>query len=144
LEHPGESCEIAIRIWPTSRVVNVAQCFEQLALMDPHAEAMRAHFTSPSRNDPEDGTSEHVTESTFEPGGDFHGRLVAGVSSANHSRVDGTVVGVAAGIGRCASLVASTSCSTGDAAARVAERLAWLVEGVARTVAVRSVEERVN
>ncbi|HEY5958782.1 MAG TPA: hypothetical protein VIV60_19610 [Polyangiaceae bacterium] len=141
LEHDGEDCQLAVRIWPTARITTVQQCRDELRLIAPLPPAAQI-LEPPTADAPQSGV---IAREAFEPGSDFHGWLVAATAnSPSSARIRGDVVGVAAGIGRCVAVVAETSSEAAGGEQRVAERLAWLVEGVAKSITVLSVARRID
>jgi hypothetical protein len=85
-----------------------------------------------------------VVSDRFEPGGGFRGSMRANVRLASGGVTTGTVVAVAVGVGRCLVLAADTRADGEDAERRVTDRLAWLVEGVAKSLVVRNAEQRIS
>jgi hypothetical protein len=144
LEHPRDNSQIIVRLWLTARLVTVDRCASELALIEPEA-ALARQTPMPSASDTEVSDLGEVVVEKFEPGGDFHGSVRAFVHAGDGVETTaGTVVAIAAGVGRCLALVASTSVVGANAEQQIADRLAWLVEGVTKSLSLRTVEGRVS
>ena len=86
-----------------------------------------------------------VARDRFEPGADFHGAIRAAVhSNSAGSETAGYVLAVAASLGRCLALLGTTTVAGAEGEAELAERLAWMVEGVTKSLRIHSVESRVD
>jgi hypothetical protein len=146
LQHPLDKSTIVVRLWSASRLVTVEQCLGELALLEPEvALARRTWMSGPLASDTVGQNQDVVAAQGFEPGGDLHGVLRASVHAAsNGQEVAGVVIAVAAGVGRCLALVANSSVGGVNAEREIANRLAWLVEGVSKSVALRTVQQRVE
>jgi len=152
LEHGATHTRLVVRLWPASRQVTADQCLGELRLLDLDADsaALTWHLaarhratsdaTAPGEFDPN-----IVAEKSFAPGVGFDGFLCAGViPTKGQAMLQGTVLGVSASVGHCVALVATTSVDTSDSEQQLAARLAWIVEGTAPSIALRTVESRVN
>lgn len=145
LDHAGERCSLVVRFWPTSRLVTTDQCVAELGLIEPEVAIARRTWMSQdltAHEDSSDGTP--VVSQAFTPGDDYQGHLLATVLAPDGGVLAGIVVAVAAGVGRCLAVTATTEAEGGNAEMLITDRLAWLVEGVAKSVTVRSVESRLE
>lgn len=159
LELTSERTRISIRLWSSAKLTNVDQCYAELSLLEPElaklqqlvpgileaeelppapeATGVVAHEPrAPQQDEPT------IVAQSFDPNADFHGRLRARAAWSKPDEVTGGVVAVAAGIRRCLAFVASTSSGGPQAAAQVGDRLAWIVDGVAKSVRIRTPEDR--
>lgn len=147
LEHPGEASKIVIRLWPSSRLVTAEHCFTELLLLAPEAARAQQLFAAePTRNKPTSETAGLFVNQDFAPGADFRGWARGSLQPAGKEKkvVVGTVIAVAAGVGRCLALVATTEASGENAEQQLANRFAWMVEGAIQNLTVRTVESRVG
>jgi hypothetical protein len=144
LEHPIDGNRIVVRLWPASRLVTVDQCLDELALLEPDvALARRTWLSRPLASETVTQNQDVVVDQPFEPGSDLHGILRASVFAASQGReVTGAVIAVAAGVGRCIVLAAHCSVAGPNAEQKITDRLAWLVEGVTKSLVLRTVQQR--
>lgn len=147
LEHPATQSQMVVRLWPTSRLVTTEQCLGELALLEPDAALAQQSFMrlATTSSSPGDEDMNFVVSKPFEPGADFHGLTRAAV---HPTTVDGATMGiaiaVAAGVGRCLALIATTTVAAPKGEQELADRLAWIVEGTTQSLTVRTVEGRVT
>ncbi|HMA94098.1 MAG TPA: hypothetical protein VKP30_15510, partial [Polyangiaceae bacterium] len=156
---PSEQIHISIRLWPSAKLTNVDQCYSELRLQEPALATLQqllpAVFTGVQPAPPLEAPRVELSEKVgpeprespllvqaFEPEADFHGQLRVLVGLTRTEEVTGGVVAVAAGIRRCLALVASTSSTGTQASAQVGDRLAWIVDGVAKSLRIRTPEDR--
>lgn len=147
LEHLVTQTKLVVRHWPTSRLVTVEQCQSELALLEPDAALAQRLWSRAASTDPnaagDSVTQNVVVEKSFEPGRDFRGMVRGGVRpSDSDTNTHGVVVAVAAGVGRCIALIADTIVTDTRAEVQLADRLAWIVEGVAPSLRLQTIEDR--
>ena len=146
LEHPLDKSRIVVRLWSASRLVSVDQCVGELALLEPDvAFARRTWMSGALASDVAGQNQDIVAAQRFEPGGDLHGVVRASVhATSSGQEVAGVVIAVAAGVGRCLAMVANSFVGGANAEREIADRIAWLVEGVTKSLALRTVQQRVG
>lgn len=151
LDLPREQVQVLVRFWQTSRLASEEQCLTELSLVEPAFAATRDRAKALSccsersvANSAADPSGTVATQ-TFDPSSNFHGHLRAEVASATAGdALRASVVGIATNSGRCLVFVATTDAKGPTAQQQLGERLEWIVDGMAKSLSVRTSDGRVQ
>lgn len=150
LDHAREQVQVVVRLWQTSRLASEGQCLTELGLVEPAFGIGRDRTKAQSGNSEESAVSAAADSGTvvtqaFEPSPSFRGHLHAEIAMAiGHDTLQATVLGVATSSGRCLVFAATTEAAGSSARQRLGERLEWIIDGMAKSVSLRTSDARVK